>query len=611
MSGSRPFVRQLGAQPGVQLNPIVDGTDGAVPDNSDQIFGMIGRFTRGRIDRPFRVNRSNFLKVTGPAASLRASALNEAKLQAYEALQNGAYEAVLQRLSADDAVRKYGVIQWGSGAILTPTVVAGVITAIAVTNGGKGYVTGETLTITDSAGSGAVATITAASGVITAVTVNDGGDDYVAPVLAVNVVPVFSVSETVPAVDTFKLYFDHLDCYNDGIKVSIHADSTPVVGTATANTDIILRFLDAEGALLDQFEGSLDSTAKDDFNQSKFIADIIAARTDSYEVTVAAGATIIPTSSAYGRDTSGVEKYATSGVLLCFEEGTLTYTNTDYDRCIAAMRNTTLPFGYLISGGTQALALLGKLVLLAIETNLNMALDLDGRLSVEAANTLMASLNIDTHYVAVYWTPLECDDPMNGGKAVWGSSGLNIGYRCARNARVNAKGFAPKNYPVAGKEWPLNRTGVRQLVRPQEQELSDLAKSKINPVISEIYNGGAKFVYTDSLTAAKTVVSYKKLISVAEMSAHMDLWIALYSKELLQLPMSEFIKRMNAFLGILLPDAVASKWLVPSRNLPGNAPFQYDVRKSEVRPADLVHISYWTCYDGVARQVIIEQTLVK
>ena len=43
MSGFRAFVRQLGFQPGVQLNPILDATDGAVPDNSDQIPATIAR----------------------------------------------------------------------------------------------------------------------------------------------------------------------------------------------------------------------------------------------------------------------------------------------------------------------------------------------------------------------------------------------------------------------------------------------------------------------------------------------------------------------------------------------------------------------------------------
>ena len=604
----RPFVRQLGFQPGVQLNPLADNTDGAVPDNSDQIFAVLARLTRGRIDRPFRVNRTNFYAKTGMPESIRTNALNEAKLQAYEAVGNGAYESVIQRLTAAAAVKSYGVITIGTGAVLTPVVAGGVVTGVTVTTGGTGYITGQALAFTG-VGTGAVATVTAVAGVITTVAVTTGGTGYTtAP--AAGVMPFFAVSASVP-VTAYDIYFMHHDCFNDGVKVAVHADSTPVGGTAVATKVVKLRLLDATDTVLFEFEGSLDPAAKDDYGQSAYLADIVDARTDALDVVVAATANINPTSGIYGRDSSGKDRWGTSDVLVCFSEGSTTYATTDYDRCISALRDTDTPYGYLISGGTQAVSLIGKLAALAIETNTPIGVDISGALDCASAITFVNSLNIDSHYVHCYWAPLEADDPMNGGKSVWGTAGLNIGMRCARNARLNAKGFSPKNYPVAGKEWPLNRTGVRQLVRPQEQELSDLARAKINPVLFENYNGGGKYVFTDSLTSAKTVVSYKKLISVAEMSLSLDNWITLYSKELLQLPMSEFIRRMNVFLDTLLSNAVASGWLVPSKNLPGNSPFQFDVSKSEVRPADLVLINYWTSYDGVARQVIVQQTLVK
>ena len=533
----RPFVRQLGFQPGVQLNPLADATDGAVPDNSDQVFAMLGRFTRGRIDRPFRVNRSNFLTKTGPSESIRTNALNEAKLQAYEALNNGAYEAVLMRLTPAAAAKK-----WATVGFSVPATTA------------------------------------------------------------------FAVSDTAP-VSSFGLSILHHDCHNDGIKVGIHADATPIGGVAVANTDVVLRILDSRDVLLHEFHGSLLPSAKDDYGQSLYLPDVAARLTDAVEISVDVTATVAPTSDAYGRGSDGRDKWATSGILVCFGEGGASYAASDYDRCIALLRETNQPFGYLISGGTPVVSLIGKLAALAIEANLPMKNDIPGNLSPAAVISLVQSLNLDTHYVHHYWAPLESDDPMNGGRAVWGASGLNVGFSCARNARVNAKGFAPKNYPVAGKEYPLNRTGVRQLYSPTEQELSDLAKVQVNPVIYENYNGGGRFVFTDSLTSAKTIVSYKKLISVAEMSASLDNWVTLYSKELLQLPMRQFIKRMNAFLDQLLTGAQASGWLVPAKNLPGGAAFTFDVSPSEVRPADLVQIGYFTSFDGVARQVIVQQTL--
>ena len=152
---------------------------------------------------------------------------------------------------------------------------------------------------------------------------------------------------------------------------------------------------------------------------------------------------------------------------------------------------------------------------------------------------------------------------------------------------------------------------MRQIVRPDEQQLSDLARVQVNPVIFEIYNGGGRFVFTDLLTTAKTVVSYKKLQTVGEMSTTLDNWATLMAKELLMLPMKEFIKRMSAFMDQMLSAAQASNWLVPSQNLPGNAAYAFSVKPSQNRPADLALIEYYTSFDGVARQAIVQQILVK
>lgn len=544
MSGFRPFVRQLGFQPGVQLNPLADQTDGAVLDNSDQVFGIVMRATRGRIDKPFKVNRTNLMLKTGPAEAVRVSALNEAKLQAYEALESGAYEAVVSRLVPAAAAKSYATINFSG----TPTASA------------------ETVA--------------------------------------------FGVAVAAPTTG-FSIAVLHHDCHNDGIRLAVHAEQTPVFGTAVPNAELTLRVLDAKGTVLHEFTGSLDPSAKDDFGGSKYLPDIASKVTDACDVIVAAGATVPITSNAYGRGADGKPKWATSDVLVCFTEGGTTYTPEDYDRAITAMRNTILPFGYLISGGSQNVSFVSKLVGLAEEANVHIDIDIDGKLSPEAAMMFAASLNIGTHYARLFWAPLEAEDPMNGGRVTWGASGMHIGLSCSRNARVNARGFAPKNYPIGGKQWPLTRAGVRQTYRPTEQELSDLAKVQINPVLYDTYNGGGLYVYTDVLTCAKTVVSYKKLQSVAEMSAHMDNAVTLYAKELLMLPMKEFIKRMTAFMDSLLSAAQASDWLKPAANLPGGAAYAFEIKPNEQRPADLVNIEYFTSYDGVARQVIVQQTLVK
>lgn len=545
MSGFRPFVRQLGFQSGVQLNPLQDQTDGTVPDNSDQIIAALVRLTRGRIDRPFRVNRSNFARKTGAPEAIRVNALNEGKLQVYEALENGAYEAVLQRLAPAAATKSFAVVNF-----------SGIPTATADTT------------------------------------------DY--------------TTATAAPTAGYSFYVMHHECHNDGIKVAVHADQTPIGGTAVPNTEVTVRLLDSKDVLLYEFTGSLDPAAKDDYGVSKYLPDIAARDSDgNVDLVVAAGASVPVTSDAYGRTAAGKPKWATSPLLQCFSEGGTTYTAEDYDRGIAALRDTTTPFGYLISGGTPVLTLLGKLAAFAIEANIMFKYDVAGTLSAAAAIAFQQSLNFDSHYCHGYWAPLEAEDPMNGGRAIWGAAGLNAGMSCARNARINAKGFAPKNEPVSGRNYPLNRVGVRQTQRPLEQEESDLGRVHLNAVIWSNYNGGGRYVFFDCLTTAKTEVSYKKLIPTAEMSAALDNWVALQTKELLQSPMKKFIKKMGEFMQIVLDDAQAAEWLVPAKNLPGNAAFQFEIVADGVRSADLVHIRYWTSYDGVARQAHITQTLVK
>ena len=58
------FVRQLGAESGVQLNPLKDNSEIPSTDNSDQCFGIVMRATRGRIDRPFTVDRGTVYTIT-------------------------------------------------------------------------------------------------------------------------------------------------------------------------------------------------------------------------------------------------------------------------------------------------------------------------------------------------------------------------------------------------------------------------------------------------------------------------------------------------------------------------------------------------------------------
>lgn len=538
--GFYPHTRQLGAQAGIQLNPLRDNTDGIGPDGSDQVAAIFGRFKRGRIDAPFKVNRGNLRSKLGASESIRISALNEAYVHAYEMVNSGTYELVVNRLAPAAAINKWAVF-------------------------------------------------------------NNAAN-----------VSAFTVSADEPSAD-YIFAVKHLECFNDGIKIEVNAERVQnASGVAVPSKIITLRLREPNGNLLFEFKGSLDPQATDEFGQDAFIGSKIAAQTDLVAIKVAADVEIPVSADCYGRAASGAEKLATTGdaPLVLFVENGSGYTNEDYDRIIAQLENSTMDFGYIAGGGSQSVALLSKLAALSVRANRQFAFDVPGELDPVAAATFINQLSLDSHYHQAYWTPLETDDPLNGGKAVIGTSGFNIGRRCARNAQTNSYGLAPKNFPIAGKEWPLVRTGIKQLYTPSEYELNDLALAKINPVVYERYNGGGRYVFLDSLTTAKTMVSYRKLISVAEMSSSIDDMVAKYGKEILQLPMDIAIKRMTDYLEFLFNAARASGWLVASQEEAlGDKGWAFTIERNKVRPADRMDVGYSLHYDGVVRAIFITQTL--
>lgn len=422
--------------------------------------------------------------------------------------------------------------------------------------------------------------------------------------------PVWSVSPTTAAPTTgFVLAVRHLECFNEGVRAEIHADEAlDENDDPVASKWVRLRVLDLAGTELFNFEGSLDPQAQNSFGESTYLPNVVSQRTDDLEVIVATNASVPADSVYYGLDEDGLPKTAAADLTYFTESGT-TYAPGDITRAVEALRNTMFPFGYIAGLGTQSTAVIADLGALGREINKQVVLDVPGSLSVSAAVTFANQFNFDSHYVQWYWAPLRAVDPLNGGKAVIGVSGVQVGLRAQRNARTDANGVPPKNYPIAGKNWPLTRTGIVQLVTPSDDDLETLAKARINPVIFQVYNSGSSFVFYDSLTGAKTEAD-RKLIAVAEMSSQVDDWVTSAVKEYLQLPITDTIRRTTDFLQLLFEGLQAARWLVPSESLDGRA-FVATVQPNAQRPKDRVDVSYWLSFDGTTRAIFVQQTISK
>lgn len=536
----QPFSRQLGSQPGVQMNPIIDKSEARLVGNQGQYFATAVRLQRGDISRAFLVTKDNFSRMLGPIASIRANPLNEGLVQIYEALRAGALGAIVSRLSPSTAVL-------------------------------------NRIEVLDEA-------------------------------LAGDVYNVVTSTPTVGYLFTIK----HHECFNEGIRVRINAitayDTDGV--TPIASKLVKLGIYDVNNQpVFNEIVASLDPNAVDDFGETLFLTDIAAAASnDALEIVVNTGAEVSTTAAFYGKDVSGNDKVVEQ-LLVYFDENSTSYTNSDYDRAISQLQYTEYRFGYLSTCGSQSKTLIAKFLGLAFTINKTCAWDVHGSLSPTAAIAWVADIGsaTDSLYSHCYWTPLTANDPLNGGRAFIGTSGLQIGYRCARNAITDANGVPARNRVIAGKDFQVNRTGIKQVYTPDETALSQLADARINPVVTVHYNSGSRYVFSDSLTGAKTQ-SDRKLIAVADMATQVDDWVAAQAQEYLQLPMDEAVQLTTDYLQILFEALQTARWIVPSAKLDNRA-FIGQVAPNNLRPNDRMDVSYSLSYVGTTRQIYQQQTL--
>lgn len=538
--GGAPFTRNLGERSGIQLAALRDNSDYPNLSISDQVFAIVGKFPRGRIDKAFSVTQSNQARTLGLAGSLAASVLNEPRVQLYESLRDGSTEAVVSRLHM------------------------------------------------------------AASAVLQLIAVK-------ADAVADNV---FSVVASAPVGGLFTL--KHLECFSDGVIVEVNAlEALDDEDEQVASQIINLRLRDpvTKDLLFPEFQGSLDPLAKSETGKSIFLPNIISATTDLLEISVAAGVSVAPTSAFYGKDSNGSDKYV-SKLLNYFTEGGTVYAPTDLDAACTRLRRSRTSYGFIASGGTQDQQLITKLLALGYQVNKQVKWDISGKLTPAQAVLFLNGVGgTDSHYSQPYWAPLLADDPLNGGKAVIGASGINIGLSCGRNAVTDANGIAAKNWPVAGSDFPLTRSGVSQIYDPEESELDLLARNGINPVIFIDFASGGRYVFGDSLTSAKTD-SDRKLKAVADMSSTVDDIVVRFAQECMQKPMDVAIKRTTDFLQAYFEDLETAKWIKPSAELGGRA-FVAEIKPNASRPNDRMDVNYWLKYDGTTRAIYIQQTLSK
>lgn len=610
------FARQLQGQPGVQLNPLVDQSERPDAGFSDQNMACAIRAKRGPIHRAFPVTAGTFMRHLGKADTIRKNALNEGMAHVYEAVNNGVQTCVVSRLVPSAAKIKYAVAYIGSGAVLTASVSGGAVTDVSVSSAGTGFMPDSIVSLSFAGtGIGAMATATVnAAGEIASALITSGGTGYSAPPAAYVPSAIQYRVEDAEPVGGFFVSLKHLECFNDGIKIEIHADVKRENGVLAPNDEISMVLRDHEGNTIFTASGSLNPDAKDDFGKSNYLGDIIARLApDVLEAVFDTPSSIPVDSQAYGYDAAGRIKWAKSGVLVCFDEGGTAYLLEDYIRSRLQLTNTRFGYDYISATGSQSTALLTQLGMLSYNTNRQLRFSAPGWMTPEQAIIFVEQMNFPSsetaHLIHAFWCPVKSDDPLGvNPPGFFGTESLNIAYACRRNAVLDSNGLARKNYAIAGRQFPVNRTGLSQTITLDPGQESALANAKINPVVFSTFSGGQLCVFIDSLTQAPVVNSLRKLISVADMASAIDNLVVRIANDNLQLPMDDCIGRTTRDVRNLLERASASKWLIPSAELEGNS-FALDIRPNAARPFDTMDVRYWCSYDRTTRVIMVQQTL--
>ena len=665
------FTRNLGDQSGVQLNPLVDNSEIAILGAGDQNFAIPMRCLRGRIDKPFAVESSDFYRKLGYGEAMRVNAVNEAWIHVYEAVNNGAQFAIVQRLVSDDAKNNW--LSFDLSSLNEPTLadtfniqidvaetggIGGILSIQAKITNGEGemqwYKNGvplagensDLLLISESVdkddeGNYTILvtnyeTMQESYGTMRVTVTNNVGvfpnNNYILP-RARNFTKnrmrerFLEVSLEEQPSKNFEISIKHHECFNDGIHISVHAPETiNEFSQRMPSTDIDLRIFDARGNKIYEFSGSLRPDARDDYGNSRYLPDVVELMTDNLEVLInVVGQFYVPVNSAcYGYDEFGQEKWIRSELIEYFDEGTVGgYTTENYFNACTKLEKTNYQYKYLASGGNKNVALITQLAELAYRTNKQFRFDVmvgtDNHIfdideAIRTYKGMYGEFDATyAHLIHAYWTPLKCNDPTGvNGSIMLGSATLNIALACKRNGVKNAKGFAPKNYPIAGKLFPINRRGVKQVYTPSGTELSQLARAKINPTIFDSFDGQGMYIFQDSLTSAPVINSLRKLIAVIEMSTSVDDAVTSTAKSYLQLPMDIAVKYTKNWLQTYFEGVESANWIVPSDDpqMNGQA-FRFEVVPNAQNPYDQMDVKYWLRYDGTNRQTFVTQTLTK
>ena len=383
------------------------------------------------------------------------------------------------------------------------------------------------------------------------------------------------------------------------------------ITTPTTLSDIVMRFriVDAtNGDEVIKIQGVLD-TDPENLNSIVAVADATEAF-EQFDLTLTNPLSAILLSASFNAANSlGRNKV----VLSLADEMPPAF---DADNTYTIITNLIDSPAYLVLPNANDLTLYTALLRSAEELNIPLDVELDPTITVDQAAQFATTLDAQTHRVQLIWSPNLCRPrdavSLKGRKVPATYIGQYIGDKLLRNARTNAKGYAPIQQGVAWKDFPFSKKALalRPDILLDKENIEKLAAAKVN-VVRPIKFERVQYVLSDLLTQYQSKTSALRLVPAAEIAMRTSNDCVNILKRHMLKPTADYLEKASREITAYLEGAVTSGWLKPAEDL-GGKPFDFRLTPDQNLPFERVRLYLARRPEGAVRAVIFdEDVLVK
>lgn len=330
---------------------------------------------------------------------------------------------------------------------------------------------------------------------------------------------------------------------------------------------------------------SFDPEAKDEFNQTAYIADVLE-KSGYIKIVLAEGFD----SSSFSEL---LEVQFTGG-----SRGNLNALQpSDYEKAISALRNYMSEYEAVLGMGILEPTIIQQLQGVARDRRIDAFFDVPPTLTHEEAIAWMNSSAFDSQESCFYHFPYKATDLFfTGAKSVWGISSIAYGAKLKGVQSVSSSVGGYHFSPAGSDRGAITRGGVEPLEGVGEPDFEAMVTARINKTSTD----DGKLIIDDALTATSTntYLKFQHVVSTFNSIARRFYKAAMKLKHQ---PDGITISSLEDVLRSIGEDYVAVGALVPPRNPEdGTEPFTWRVEQKDL---DLIEVTYYGCPTGTSRRI--------